>query len=268
MKRQAKRTTTAKPKAPKSPKPSAPAGPEPDLKQAEQLLMKLLSIPGVSQQEGKVAEFITKELRSAGVSADAIQTDDANKRTPGGGEVGNLVCHLPGTVQGPRRLFMAHMDTVPLALGVKPVVRGKEIVPQQKDKALGGDNRSGVAVVLGTALEVLRQKLPHPPLTFLWTVQEELGLKGMTHARASLLRKPKLAFNFDGSSPEKITIGATSGYRMTIEIQGVASHAGVRPEGGVNAITIASLAIAQLHNDGWLGLVVKGNRTGTSNIGV
>lgn len=55
---------------------------------------------------------------------------------------------------------------------------------------------------------------------------------------------------------------------MQVEVQGIASHAGVAPEAGVSAITIASLAIAQLHQDGWLGKVAKGNRQGTSNIGV
>ena len=47
-----------------------------------------------------------------------------------------------------------------------------------------------------------------------------------------MLGKPKLAFNFDGGSPAKLTIGATGGYRMTIDIQGLASHAGNRPERG------------------------------------
>jgi tripeptide aminopeptidase len=55
---------------------------------------------------------------------------------------------------------------------------------------------------------------------------------------------------------------------MQIDIEGLASHAGVAPENGVSAIAIASLAIAKLHSDGWHGLVVKGRRTGTSNVGV
>src|SRR5258708_32382340 len=53
-----------------------------------------------------------------------------------------------------------------------------------------------------------------------------------------------------------------------MEIIGIASHAGVHPEGGVSAIAVAGLAIADLQNHGWHGLIVKGRRTGTSNIGV
>ena len=77
----------------------------------------------------------------------------------------------------------------------------------------------------------------------------------------SKLGKPKLAFNFDGGSPPKLTIGATGGYRMTIDIRGLASHAGNRPEEGVSAIAIASLAIADLVKNGWHGLIDEGRRT-------
>ena len=41
---------------------------------------------------------------------------------------------------------------------------------------------------------ILAQGLPHPPLTFLWTVQEEVGLHGARYLRAGLLGKPRLAF--------------------------------------------------------------------------
>ncbi len=163
---------------------------------------------------------------------------------------------------------MAHMDTVPLCEGARPVVRGDYVAPREKTTALGADDRAGVAVVLHTALEILRRGLPHPPLTFLWTVQEEVGLFGARNLQMGMLGKPRLAFNFDGGSPEKITIGATGGYRMDIRVHGIASHAGNVPEKGVSAIAIASLAVARLHENGWHGLVEQDGRRGTSNVGV
>jgi tripeptide aminopeptidase len=42
----------------------------------------------------------------------------------------------------------------------------------------------------------------------------------------------------------------------------------VAPERGVSAITIAALAIADLHKGGWLGDIRKGRSRGTSNVGV
>jgi tripeptide aminopeptidase len=164
-------------------------------------------------------------------------------------------------------MLMAHVDTVPLCRGARPVRRGQWIVPAEKHTALGADNRSGCAVVLATTLEILHHKLPHPPLTFFWTVQEETGLHGAHYARLGMLGKPRLAFNFDGGSAEKLTVGATGGYRMEICVSGIASHAGGAPEDGVSAIAIASLAIAQLHREGWHGRIEKHGRQGTSNVG-
>jgi tripeptide aminopeptidase len=82
-----------------------------------------------------------------------------------------------------------------------------------------------------------------------------------------MLGKPRLAFNWDGCSAEKVTVAATGGYRLQIEIDGLAAHAGAAPEQGVSAIAIASLAIAQLVRDGWHGLIAKDGHAGTSNVG-
>ena len=242
--------------------------PQHDTKRAERLLMRLLKIPGVSGSESRVMEFITDQLCRAGLPAEAIQFDKAHLHSPLGGEIGNLACKLPGAVRGSRRMLMAHADTVPLCHGARPVRRGRWIVPAERHTALGADDRTGTAVLLVTALEILRRKLPHPPLTLLWTVQEEVGLQGAHHLRLGMLGEPRMAFNFDGGSSEKLTVGATGGYRMDVRIDGIASHAGIAPREGVSAIAIASLAVARLHREGWHGQVVKGQRRGTSNVGI
>ena len=238
------------------------------LKDAESLVLKLMAIPGVSGREGKVMECIVGQLHKAGAPKSAVQFDNVHRRGEKNGEVGNLVLRLPGTLPGKRRLLMAHVDTVPICEGTRPVRRGRYIVPADKNTGLGADNRAGTAVVLSAALEILRRDLPHPPLTFFWTVQEEIGLRGSRNGRLGLLGNPRLAFNYDGGPASKLIVAATGGYRMDIRVVGRASHAGVSPELGVSAIAIASLAIAQLHNEGWHGLIEKGNRTGTSNVGV
>jgi tripeptide aminopeptidase len=240
----------------------------PFLKDAESLVLELLAIPGISGQEGKVVKFLHQRLRQAGAPAAAIRSDLPPRSSPVSGEAGNLILRLPGTRPGKRRLLLAHVDTVPLCQGARPIRRGQYIVPADKRTALGADDRAGTAVLLSVALEILRRELPHPPLTFLWTVQEEIGLYGARHARLGLLGKPHLVFNFDGGAANKVTIGATGGYRMQIHVSGVASHAGVVPERGVSAVAIAALAIAQLHREGWHGRVEKDGHQGTSNVGV
>ena len=237
-------------------------------KRAEKILLDLLAIPGPSGQEGAVVKYIVDTLRAAGVPDSAIKTDRAHKKSIFGGEIGNLACRLPGNRRADRRLFMAHMDTVPICVGAKPVKKGNEIRPASRTTGLGADNRSGVATVLSTALDVLENDLPAPPLTFFWTVQEEGGMHGCRNASIAMLNKPKLAFNMDSSHWNELTIGATSGYRMAIDVYGVASHAGTHPERGISAITIASLAIADLHRDGWLGLVEKDGKRGSANVGI
>jgi tripeptide aminopeptidase len=163
---------------------------------------------------------------------------------------------------------MAHIDTVPLCAGAKPVRKGNQIVSADPKTALGGDDRSGAAVILNAALTILEQRLPHPPLTFLWAVQEEIGLVGARYVNVKKLGGPKLCFNWDGGSAHLATIGATGAFNLDIVVQGLASHAGAHPEDGISAIAIASQAIADLVAGGWHGLVTKGRKSGTSNIGV
>ena len=242
--------------------------PSPYLKLADELIFQLLSITGLSGDEGAVMDCITSHLRTAGATDDMFSFDTAHKKIPHGGSIGNLILKLPGTRPGPRRMLMAHTDTVPICRGAKPVKKGKYIVPADKNTGLGGDDRSGTAAILAAALHVLREKPEHGPLTFLWTVQEEVGLYGARFCSLNMLGKPKLAFNFDSGSTDKITIGATGGYRWDIHISGTASHAGAAPEQGVSAITIAAVAIAELHSDGWLGKIEKPAGSGTSNVGV
>lgn len=242
--------------------------PRADRRRAFELVMELMAIRGGSGKEGAVAAFITEKLRAAGAPASAIKHDNANKKTPLPGEVGNLIFQMPGTLRAGRRLLMAHMDTVPICIGCKPVRKGNVVRSADPATGLGGDDRAGVAVILATALEILERKLPHPPLTFFWPIMEEIGLHGARFAQVALLGKPKLAFNWDGGAVEKITIGATGGDRLLIEIEGLAAHAGGAPEHGISAIAIASLAIADLVREGWHGLIVKGTKRGTSNVGV
>ncbi len=232
------------------------------------LLMDLLQVPGASGQEAAVQDYVRQQLISAGVPADWIVTDQAHLKSPHPEGVGNLIVQFPGTVKSPRRMLVSHLDTVPLCVGSKPVKRGPWIRSANRQTGVGADNRAGAAVLLATARRLMLEDAPHPPLTFLWTVQEEIGLQGARLVQRSLLGRPRVAFNWDGGSASKVTIGATGGYRMLITIEGKPSHAGNAPEKGISAIAIASLAIARLHQQGWHGLIQHKGKTGTSNVGV
>jgi len=245
--------------------------PEPhplDEQAAIQRVLSLMALAGRSREEAGVIAWIQQELAAAGIPASCMEIDRAAQRIPGGGSTGNLIVRLPGTRRGPRRLLMAHVDTVPICVGCDPVREGDRIRSGNPATGLGGDDRAGVAVILTAALELLRSQRSHPPLTLLFAVQEEIGLYGARYVSVSRLGNPRLCFNWDGGDPASVCLGATGDYAIDIEIEGLASHAGVHPERGVSAIAIAAAAITDLTQNGWHGLIRKGRNQGTSNVGI
>lgn len=229
-------------------------------------LMRFLAVEGITGQEKAIGREIHSALREAGIPSKAIRFDDVNERIPLPTQTGNLIANLPGTRSGPRLLFMTHMDTVPLCAGAVPVCKGNKIVPKGVT-ALGGDNRTGCAVLVTMAAELLRQKLDHPPITLLFTVREESGLFGARHLDPADLQNPVMGFNVDGRSAAEITIGAVGADRWEVEIFGKAAHAGVYPERGISATMINSLAMSEIFESGWFGKIVKEQEKGTSNVG-
>jgi tripeptide aminopeptidase len=240
-----------------------------DTDAATERLMRFLAVEGVTGREARIGKELQTALKEAGVPARAIRFDDANTRIPLPTETGNLIVDLPGKgalANADRLLFMTHMDTVPLCAGAKPKRLGKKIVNGAR-AALGGDNRTGCAVLVTLAAELFRHQLDHPPLTLLFTVREESGLFGARHLRPGDLGGARMGFNYDGRAATDVVIGAVGSDRWQVEIFGRASHAGGAPERGISATLILAEALAAIRADGWFGKVVKGERSGTSNVG-
>jgi tripeptide aminopeptidase len=238
-----------------------------DTTSAEDHLMRFLSVEGVTGQEKAIAEAVADELKKVGVPASAIRYDTVNQRIPLPTQTGNLVVELPGTKAGPRLLFSTHLDTVPLCAGAKPRREGDKIVGDGTT-ALGGDNRTGCGVLVTLVETLLKHKLPHPPITLLFTVREESGLHGARELDPKDLGGAAMCFNVDGKLASELITGAVGQTNWEVEIKGKASHAGVAPEKGISATLVASIAIAEAHKAGWFGKVVKPDGNGTSNVGV
>ena len=232
--------------------------------------MRLLAVEGVTGREAAIGKEIVAALKEAGVPGAAIRFDDAHTRIPLPTQTGNLIVDLPGTgahATRSRLLFMTHMDTVPLCAGAKPKRQGKRIVNTAKT-ALGGDNRTGCAVLVTLAAELLRHKLPHPPLTLLFTVREESGLFGARH-----LDPADLGGVSDGLQLRRPHRRPTSSSARSAPTAGRwRSSAGrrtpaSRPSAASRATMVLALALAEVHAGGWFGKVVKDGRKGTSNVG-
>lgn len=238
-----------------------------DVKSAESRLMRYLGIAGVSGEEKAIAAAIADDLKALGVPASAIRHDDVHTRIPLPTQVGNLLVDLPGTIKGPKLLFSTHLDVVPLCAGVKPKRVGNRIVSDGKT-ALGGDNRTGCAVLVTLVETLLKQGVDHPPMTLLFTVREESGLQGVKYMDRKELAGAKMCFNVDGKLASELITGAVGAQRWEVEIHGKAAHAGVAPEKGISSTLVAALALAEARKGGWFGKVVKKEGRGTSNPGI
>ena len=238
-----------------------------DTASAEAHLMRFLAVEGVTGQEAKIAEAVIHALVSVGVPRDAIRFDDVNTRIPVPTQTGNLIAELPGTKAGPRLHFATHLDTVPLCAGAKPRIEGRRVVGDGTT-ALGGDNRTGCGVLVALAETLIKHKLPHPPITLLFTVREESGLHGARELDPKELGGAVLCVNVDSQRPADLIIGAVGQENWEVKIIGKAAHAGLAPEKGISSTLVAALGLADARATGWFGKVTKPEGKGTSNVGI
>jgi tripeptide aminopeptidase len=214
------------------------AASEAERRQLHDTFAALCRIPSPSGSERRCADAVSAELRGLGLT---VAEDDAGAAL--GGDCGNLLARIPGS--GERSLlFCAHLDTVPVAEPIEPVVRdgGWE---NAHEAILGADNKVAVAAMLALA-----RRLTAAPsavgVELLFTVGEEVALGGAKEFEVGILRS-RLGYTFDSASPVGgVVVASPTHYRIAAELRGVAAHAGVRPETGRSAILAAARAIANM----------------------
>ena len=138
-----------------------------------QTFAQLCRIESPSGHERDCADWVSSQLRGMGLD---VTEDGAG--TEAGSDAGNLFARIPGAAGAGSILLCAHMDTVPLADRVEPVLvdGGWE---NANDGILGADNKSAVAIILELARRLT--SAPHPPpvgVELLFTVCEEVSLQG------------------------------------------------------------------------------------------
>jgi len=216
--------------------------------------MDLVRIDSVSKEEARVSEMIQKRLGSLG--ADVI-VDNAGEKT--GGDTGNLIGRIKGNTDVPPLLLNAHMDTVEPGRGIDPVL-ADGVFTSKGDTILGADDKSAIAIIL-EALTILKENnLACGPLEVVLTVCEEIGLMGAKHLDFSQITA-MYGFALDATDTQGVVTRAPSANRLEFLVRGKEAHAGAAPEKGVNAIQVASRAIADLE----LGRI---DEETTCNIGV
>jgi tripeptide aminopeptidase len=215
----------------------------------------LCEIDSPSKQEGRVAVYLKALFTEMGAE---VFEDDSASRT--GSDCGNLFIRFPesGLAKEPV-FFNCHMDTVLPAIGVK-VKREGEVFSSAGDTVLGSDDKAGIAALIEVMRTLQEKNIPHGPVEYIFTTCEEVGLLGVKALDPSLI-KAKIGYALDSSGINRVVIGAPAANRITAEVKGLASHAGLSPEKGISAIQLAARAIARLK----LGRL---DPESTANIGV
>ncbi len=217
--------------------------------------IELVKIDSLTRQEREMADRLKEKLQSMGLD---VYEDDAGEKI--GGNSGNLICTLQGEKNAPPILLMAHMDTVVPGIGKKPVVQGN-IIKSDGTTILGGDDVAGIESIL-EAIRVLQEdKIPHGDVQIAFTIAEEGGLFGAKNLDYSRITA-KYGFVMDsGGSIGTVAVKAPSQNKIDIIVKGKAAHAGMEPEKGINAISLASEAISNMK----LGRI---DSETTANIGI
>jgi tripeptide aminopeptidase len=196
-----------------------------------QTFLDLIAIDSPSGDEEAIAAELELRLRALGVEV----AQDAH---------GNVLGRLEGA--GEAVLLSAHMDTVEPGRGIVPKWDGDDIIRSDGTTILGADNKAGCAIILEVIQSLLEDGTPRRAIEVAISRGEEIGLVGATHMDYSRIGA-KVALVIDsGGPPSSIQGQAPYHYTYDIEVHGRSAHAGLEPEKGVPAISIAAEIVTGL----------------------
>ena len=194
----------------------------------------------------KIAAYVAGKLRAQGGKVEVIQPTDIYRLDDTPEQVGPMV-HATFQGQGKSRIMLiAHMDTVYL-----PGMLKDQPFRIDGDKAYGlgiSDDKQGVALILHVVELLKKQGIQdYGQLTVLINGDEEISSPG---ARSTIIRlgaEQDAVFSFEGGGTDGSLRLATSGIGAAyLTVTGKASHAGAKPEDGVNALYELSHQLLQM----------------------
>ncbi len=201
--------------------------------------LDLVRIDSPSTEEAACAAYCAEQLAAAGCD---VRFDDSARLT--GSNTGNLIAELAGERPG-TLVLSAHLDTVEPGRGVVPVIEDGYVV-SEGETVLGADDKAGLAAIIECVRRLAERNGDHPTVRCIFTVQEEVGLRGAKHVSAADLGC-NLCLVLDAEGPVGgIVVSAPTHYTFEALFEGRAAHAGVAPEKGISAIAMAADAIAHM----------------------
>ena len=203
--------------------------------------LELVQIDSETKHEGEISKVLKQKFSDLGLE---VYEDDTTAQTGHG--AGNLICTLRGSEESADVIyFTSHMDTVVPGVGVKPSIKDGYVVTDGTT-ILGADDKAGLAAMLETIRVLKEQNIEHGTIEFVITVGEESGLVGAKALESDrITAKYGYALDSDGKVGN-IIVAAPTQAKVIAKIHGKTAHAGVAPEKGVSAITIAAKAISRM----------------------
>ncbi|MDP4074656.1 M20/M25/M40 family metallo-hydrolase [Acidovorax sp. A1169] len=199
-------------------------------------------IEGLNQ----IANRIAAPLKQLGGTVEVLQTNDVYRLDDTPEKVGPAVQAVFKGTGSKKIMLIAHMDTVYL----KGMLKDQPF-RIEGDKAYGlgiSDDKQGVALIIHTV--ALLQKLnfkDYGTLTVLINGDEEISSPGWRSTITRVAADQDVVFSFEGGGTDGTLRLATSGIGAAyITVQGKASHAGAKPEDGVNALYELSHQLLQM----------------------
>lgn len=199
-------------------------------------------IEGLNQ----IAERIASQLKQLGGTVDVLQTSDIYRLDDTPEKVGPAVQAVFKGTGSKKIMLIAHMDTVYL----KGMLKGQPFrIDGDKAYGLGiSDDKQGIALIIHTV--ALLQKLnfkDYGTLTVLINGDEEISSPGWRSTITRVAAEQDVVLSFEGGGTDGTLRLATSGIGAAyLTVQGKASHAGAKPEDGVNALYELSHQLLQM----------------------
>ncbi|WP_163390487.1 M20/M25/M40 family metallo-hydrolase [Enterovibrio norvegicus] len=200
--------------------------------------IELVKIDSESGNEKAVAEVLAEQLGQMGFEVTKLPVPD----TISNGF--NIYAKLQGELEG-SIVFSSHMDTVTPGIGIEPIIEDG-IIRSKGNTILGGDDKSGIAAVMEAVRTIKANGEAHKTIEVAFTVYEELGLEGAKHFDMSKIESNQAIVLDSGGNIGTIITTAPGQQSLKVTIKGKPAHAGLAPETGINALTVAADAISNM----------------------
>lgn len=215
--------------------------------------LDIVQIDSESKNEKAIAEALAEQLGELGFTVTKLPVPEHVSNGF------NIYARLEGSLEG-SIVFSSHMDTVTPGKGIEPIIEDG-VIRSKGNTVLGGDDKSGISAVMEAVRVIKENNHAHKTIELAFTVYEEGGLHGSKNYDMSYIQSNHAIVLDSGGPIGTIITSAPGQQNLKVTITGRPAHAGLAPEEGINALTVAADAIMNM-------TLARIDEETTANIGV